>query len=283
MKPTLGLQLWSVRNALATDTFGTLEKVAEIGYVNVQINPNPTAQGLDFGNGINATEMRKQLDRLGLKAVSIHIVPNPETNWERLIEDCHTLGNTTMACAIAFFNNRQEVLDFCKEFNVHAEFCMKNGVPYLYHNHFHEFQVFEGESIFDTMIEKLDKDLVPFELDTYWAVRGGADPIELMKRLGKRCTLLHQKDLPAEAKPRNWFDKFSQDSNISLDDMWSVLDDNQFTEVGEGVLDIPGYLETARTFCDVDYIFVEQDMTKLTEFESIAVSFKNFNRLLGTN
>jgi sugar phosphate isomerase/epimerase len=280
MNPKLGLQLWSVRNALAADTVGTLEKIAEIGYVDLQINPGATAQGLDFGNNINAVEMRKHLDHLGLKCVSLHIVPDANTNWEKVVADCHTVGASSLACAIAFFENRQQVLDFCKDFNVHAEFTMKNGVPYYYHNHFHEFQIFEGQTIFDTMIENLDKDLVPFELDTYWAARGGADPIALMRRLGKRCSLLHQKDLPAEAQPVNWFDKFGQDGKISLDDMWSVLAENQFTEIGEGILDISAYIETARTYCNVEYVFVEQDMTKLTELESIAVSLKNFKRLL---
>lgn len=280
MKPKLGLQLWSVRNVFAADPFGTLEKIAEIGYINLQINPNPTAQGLDFGNGIRAAEMRQQLDRLGLKCVSLHIVPDAETNWERLLEDCHTVGATSLACAIAFFENRQQVLDFCRDFNVHAEQCMQSGVPYMYHNHFHEFQVFEGQSIYDTLIENLDQDLVPIELDTYWAVRGGADPIELMRRLGKRIQLLHQKDLPAEAAPVNWFDKIGYDANISLNDMWSVVGDNQFTEVGQGILDIPAYLKTAQEHCAAEYIFVEQDMSKLTELESVAVSLKNFKRLL---
>jgi sugar phosphate isomerase/epimerase len=280
MKPDIGLQFWSVRNALQADTVGTLEKVADIGYVNLQINPNITPQGLDFSNGMTAAEMHKHLDRLGMKAVSLHIVPDADTDWERVIADTHTVGATTLACAIAFFENRQEVLDFCKTFNKNAELCKKNGLTYYYHNHFHEFQLFEGQSIFDTMIEKLDKDLVPFELDTYWAVRGGADPIELMRRLGKRCSLLHQKDMPAEAKPVNWFDKFTHSAKISLNDMWSVVGDNQFTEVGEGILDIRGYINAARTFCEVEYIFVEQDMTSKTEFESIAVSYKNLNDLL---
>lgn len=280
MNPKLGLQLWSVRNALQADTFGTLEKIAEIGYVNLQICPNPTAHGLDFGNGIDATEMRKHLDPLGLKCVSIHIVPNAETSWERVVEDCHTVGCTTMACAIAFFENRQQVLDFCKDFNVHAEFTKKNGISYMYHNHYQEFQVFEGQTAFDTLLENLDKDVVPFELDTYWAVRGGADPIELMRRIGKRIQLLHQKDLPPEVKPVNLLDKFTHEAKISFNN-WSVLGDDQFTEVGEGILDIPAYLETARTYCAAEYVFVEQDMTKLTEFESIAVSLKNFKRLLG--
>jgi sugar phosphate isomerase/epimerase len=216
-----------------------------------------------------------------LKGVSIHIVPDANTNWERVIADCHMLGATTLACAIAFFENRQQVLDFCKDFNGHAELCKKNGLTYYYHNHFHEFQVFEGQTIFDTMIENLDKDLVPFELDTYWATRGGADPLALMKRLGKRCDLLHQKDLPAGAKPVNWFDHFGPNPKIGFKEMYETLDDTQFTEIGEGILDIPAFIEAGRTYCDAKYIFVEQDMSAKGELESIAISLKNLKHLLG--
>mgnify|MGYP001765473469 CR=1 FL=1 len=283
MNPLIGLQLWSVRNALQADFFGTLDKIAEIGYVNLQINPGATAQGLDFGNGITAAQVRKHLDRLGLKAVSLHIVPDASTDWERLIADTHTVGATTLACAIAFFTRRQEVLEFCKDFNQKAELCKKSGLSYYYHNHFHEFQTFKGKTIFDTMIENLDPALVPFELDTYWATRGGADPIELMKRLGKRCDLLHQKDLPAGAKPVNWFDHFGQDRKLGLDELVETVDDTQFTEVGEGILDIPGFIATARAYCDPKYIFVEQDMSALGEMESIQVSLKNLKRLLGSD
>lgn len=283
MNPKIGLQLWSVRNTMRDDIVGTLEKVAEIGYVNLQINPDVTPQGLDFGNGLGAAEMRKHLDRIGLKAVSCHIVPDANTQWERVIADFHTLGNDTLACAIAFFKNRQEVLDFCTDFNKNAELCKKNGLTYSYHNHFHEFQVFEGQSIFDTMVEKLDKDLVPFELDTYWAARGGADPIALMRNLGKRITLLHQKDLPEGAKPVNWFDHFGADRKVHFEEMFETLDETQFTEIGEGILDIPAFINAARSYCAAEYIFVEQDMSSIGELESVALSFKNLNRMLASS
>jgi sugar phosphate isomerase/epimerase len=282
MNPSIGLQLWSVRNALQADATGTLEKIAEIGYEFLQINPNVTPQGLDFGNGMTAAQIRSHLDRLGMKCVSLHIVPDANTNWDLVISDCHTVGATTLACAIAFFEDRQGVLDFCKTFNQNAELCKNNGLTYYYHNHFHEFQAFEGQTIFDTMIEKLDKDLVSFELDTYWAARGGTDPLALMRRLGKRCDLLHQKDLPAGAKPVNWFEHFSANPKIGLKEMYETLDNTQFTEIGEGILDIPAFIEAGRTYCDVKYIFVEQDMTQKTELESITVSLKNLRRLLAS-
>jgi sugar phosphate isomerase/epimerase len=159
----------------------------------------------------------------------------------------------------------------------------KQGVQLYYHNHFHEFQVFGDKSIFEMIVEDTDKDLVKIEFDTYWAVRGGQDPIYWMKKLGKRCDLIHQKDLPAGASPVNLFEKFGYDAKITIDSMWGTQDAEHFTEVGDGVLNIAGYLEVIRKYNQAKYIFIEQDMTKKTEFESIAVSFASMNRLLAEN
>jgi sugar phosphate isomerase/epimerase len=282
MNPAIGLQLWSVRNSLQVDYVGTLEKIAAIGYKNLELITTITPDGLIFGKDMTAAALRYNLDRCGLKAVSCHIVPDADTNWERLIADCHTLGVGALVCAIAFFEDRLEVLDFCNTFNQSAELCHKNGLRYYYHNHFHEFQIFEGQTIFDTLIENLDKELVPFELDTYWAARGGAAPVDLLRKLGKRCDMLHQKDIPAGAQPINWFDRFGSDKKLGLQELIETQDNTQFTEVGEGILDIPAFIKAGRTYSDVKYIFVEQDLTSMTELESIAVSFKNLTRLIAS-
>ena len=282
MNPEIGLQLWSVRNSLQNDYVGTLAKIAEIGYKNLELITTITPDGLIFGKDMTAAELRKQLDRLGLKAAGCHIVPDAKTNWERLIADCHALGLDRLACAIAFFENRQDVLDFCKSFNQYAALCDKNGLRYYYHNHFHEFQVFQGQTIFDTMIENMDKDLVSFELDTYWATRGGADPVALLRKLGKRCDMLHLKDIPVGAHPINWFDRFGTDRTLGLQELIQSQGDAQFIEVGEGILDIPAFIEAGRTYGEAKYLFVEQDFTSKGELESIAISFKNLTRLLGS-
>lgn len=68
---------------------------------------------------------------------------------------------------------------------------------FYYHNHFQEFQVFEGERILDTLLERTDPALVKFELDTYWTVRGGEDPIYWLRKLGERCNLVHRESRAA--------------------------------------------------------------------------------------
>ena len=281
MNPVIGLQLWSVRNSLQKDYFWTLEKIAEVGYRNLELITTVTPEGLVFGQGMRAPELRKNLDRLGLRAVGCHFVPNAEMRLERILADLQVLGVDSLACAIAFFANQSEVIEFNKTFNRYAEICKKQGVQLYYHNHYHEFQVFDGKSIFEMMIEQMDKDLVMFEFDTYWAARGGQDPIYWLKKLGKRCDLLHQKDLPATTAPIILFERFGYDAQITIDTMWETQDTEHFIEVGEGKLNIPGIIQASRKYNNARYIFIEQDMTKRTELESIAVSYANLTRLLG--
>lgn len=280
MNPSIGLQLWSVRNGLQKDYVGTLEKVAEVGYRDLELITTVTPQGLVFGQELRAPELRKNLDRLGLRAVSCHFVPTADMRLENILADLQVLGVDSLACAIAFFISHQEVVEFSAKFNQYAETCKKAGVQLYYHNHFEEFQVFNGKSVYEMMMEQMDEDLVMFEFDTYWATRGGQDPIYWLKKLGKRCDLLHQKDLPGTARPVNLFEKFGYDSQITLDAMWGLQDSDHFTEVGEGELNIPAILEAGRKYNNARYVFVEQDMTKKTELESIAISLANLTRML---
>ena len=96
------------------------------------------------------------------------------------------------------------------------------------------------------------------------------------------CDLIHQKDLPESARPFNLFEKFGYDSKITIDTMWGLQDTDHFTEIGEGKLNIPAFLEAGRKYNNARYVFVEQDMTKKTELESIAISYANLTRMLST-
>jgi sugar phosphate isomerase/epimerase len=282
MKPAVGLQLWSVRNNLDLDYEKTIAKIAEIGYTNLELITNVTPEGLIFGKNMRAPQLRKLLDRCGLRAVSAHFVPTPDLRLETVIEDLHVLGVDSLACAIWFWSSQKEAIEFNRTFNHYAETCKKGAIQLYYHNHYHEFQVFGEKSVFEMMIEQMDQDLVMFEFDTYWAVRGGQDPIYWLKKLGRRCDLLHQKDLPATTAPVILFERFGYDANITLDTMWETQDVEHFTEVGEGKLNIAGFIQAARKYNDARYIFVEQDMTTKTEFDSVALSLANMNRLLAT-
>ena len=108
MKPAIGLQLWSVRNSLEKDYIWTLEKIAEVGYQYLELITTVTSEGLVFGKDMRAPELRKNLDRYGLRAVGCHFMPNEEMRWETILADLQVLGVDSLACAIAFFKDRHE-------------------------------------------------------------------------------------------------------------------------------------------------------------------------------
>jgi sugar phosphate isomerase/epimerase len=280
MSLSIGLQLFSVKNALKQDFVGTLEKVAEIGFQNVEMVMSKTNEGLSLGGAITPVETKKQLDRLGLRVVGCHTRVNDETDWDAIIEACHVIGCKALGNSIAFFANKDDVLRFCESFNRYAELCKKNGLNLYYHNHFQEFQVFEGQVVMDLLLEHTDKDLVTFELDTYWATRGGVDPIAWLYKLGDRCTMIHQKDLPAAVQPVNLFDVYGADSTITIDDLLKTQDPANFTEIGAGILDLAGTIRAARTIGSAQYILVEQDVAARGEVEGIAISYRNLDSQL---
>lgn len=275
MSLQFGLQLYSVRDELQKDYWGTLEKLATIGYRNLEIAIHNADEGLNP----SATELRKRLDALGMKVVSSHI--QPLERYEEIIAYNKELGSTSIALGIAFFKNKREVLECCELLNRHGEAYKKGGLDFYYHNHFQEFQKFDGQYVLDIILENTDKELVKVEFDTYWAVRGGVDPIAYLKKLGDRCDLIHQKDLPAGADPVNLLKVLGEDSDISFERFLTLHQADQFAEVGEGTLDIAGILDTAREIGAAKYIFVEQDLTSRNQLESVEISYRNFSKLFG--
>ncbi|MCC3375310.1 sugar phosphate isomerase/epimerase [Cohnella sp. REN36] len=268
-----GLQLYSVRDELKKDYWGTLEKLAEIGYQNLEIAIHNADEGLNP----SASEMRKRLDALGMKVVSSHI--QPLDRYEEIIAYNQELGCSSIGLGIAFFKNKQEVLDFCPVLNRHGEAYKKGGIDFYYHNHFQEFQQFGGQYVMDIILENTDKDLVKMELDTYWAVRGGVDPIAYLRKLGDRCGLVHQKDLPAGTTQVNLLEVAGPDSNITFERFLELSKKDDFAEVGEGMLDIAGIVEAVREIGAAKYIFVEQDMTNKSQLESVEISYRNISKL----
>lgn len=274
MSLSFGLQLYSVRDELQKDYWGTLEKLAAIGYKNLEI----ANHNADVGMEPKASELRKRLDELGMKVVSSHI--SPLDKYEEIIAYNQELGSSAIVCSIAFFKNQQEVLEFSQYLNRYGEIYKKGGLDFYYHNHFQEFQKFDGKYVMDTILENTDKDLVKIEFDTYWAVRGGVDPIEYLQKLGDRCDLVHQKDLPAAAKPVNLFETVGEDGDITFERFLTLTEPEQFTEVGEGTLNISGIIQQVQQIGAAKYIFVEQDLTTKNQLESVEISYHNISKLL---
>jgi len=279
MDMKLGLQLFSVRASLERDAVGTLEQIATIGYTHLQPAVH-TAEGTDHVAGpMGAAELRRRLDAFGMDVQSVHARVDERTDWDRLVALNHELGSAAVVVPIAFFTDRASAVAYAGRLNRHGDACRKHGLRFYYHNHFHEFQVLDGQTVMDLLLEHTDPDLVSFELDTYWAARGGADPAAWLEKLRGRCDLVHQKDLPASARPVNWFDAFGNDAPITMRELLQTQRPEQFAEIGEGTMDVAGLVAAMRR-AGVAYVFVEQDMTARDEIESVRISHRNMVELL---
>ncbi len=277
MSLDFGLQLYSVRSALQRDAEGTLEKIAEIGYQHLQ--PAVSADLEQVAGPLNARDFKRRADELGLDVQSIHVRVDDQTDWNRLIALNHELGSSAVALPIAWYTDRASTVAFAGALNRYGERCRAGGLGFYYHNHFHEFQILGGEMVMDLLLQHTDPDLVGIEFDTYWAARGGVDPQEWLRKLGHRCDLTHQKDLPAAAQPVNLFDRFRADARITLQELIQTQNPAEFAEVGEGTMDLPALIATMREI-GVKYVFVEQDLSERDEIESIRISYRNLTDLL---
>src|SRR4051812_14137024 len=209
MDVRIGLQLYSVRQSLAEDPWGTLAEIAKAGFTRLEAANHNARNDPGVGFGVQAAELRDQLGELGLSIVGCHINPLHLDILPRALDYQAELGNTQIGCDIEFYpyGDRDLVLRRCETFNQVGELARSRGMRFYYHNHYQEFQRIGDGYVYDLILEDTDPALVFLELDTYWVYRGGQDPIDWMNRFADRVILLHQKDFPADApQPLNLFD-----------------------------------------------------------------------------
>lgn len=276
----IGLQLYSVRNALAADPWGTLAKIAEIGFKRIEAANHKARTDPGVGFGVEAHELRQRLDDLGLSMIGCHINPLDLSILPRALDYQATLGNTQFGCDIEFYppGDLDYVKRRCDVFNEVGRLARDRGMRFYYHNHFQEFQRIDGEYVYSHIIENTDPSLVYFEIDTYWMYRAGQNPVDWMRQLNERVVLLHQKDFPAgAAQPLNLYEGvFSVTEKIGMQEFEERKDPLCFTEIGTGVLPIQEVIDVGSKLPNVRDIVLEQDHTQLPELNSVRLSLDAF-------
>ena len=280
MTIAVGLQLYSVRDSLAHDPWGTLAKVADAGFTHLEAANHQARTDPGAGFGVGAVEMRASLADLGMVIVGCHINPLDLDILPRALDYQAELGNTQFGCDIEFYPYGD--LDYlkrrCEVFNRVGELARERGVRFYYHNHFQEFQRFGDDLVYDLILANTDPDLVKLEIDTYWMYRGGQDPLDWMRSCADRIVLLHQKDFPEDApQPLNLFEGvISPNEHIDMAVFMKHKDPRCFTEIGTGVLPIQSIIDVADGLPACDYLILEQDHTAMDEIESIRTSREAF-------
>lgn len=283
----LGLQIYSVRNSYYQDPLRSLEQVSEAGYRNIEgINFHADTEP-SLVPGMSADRLLAKLEGLGLRVVSAHLDPMIPEKLDAALKFNRDIGNETVVLPESCYVSVEDLLKTCALYNRIGELCQKNGLQFALHNHYHEFRLFPGqtETAFALVCENTDPALVKLQLDTYWALRAGQDPVTLIGRYGDRIASLHQKDFPRGYEDKlvliDKVDWARADRGRSLDPVYELCADEEYVEIGEGIMDIQSILDAGSRFKNIRYVILEQDHSKLEEFESIRRSKANFAAMQG--
>jgi sugar phosphate isomerase/epimerase len=186
----LGLQLYSLRAQFAKDVPGTLDKVRDMGFKYVE-----TAGTY----GMPPDKFKKELKSRGLTVVSGHFPYEKfRDDVEGIAREAKSLGVKYAGCAwIAHSGDFTE--KGCREaarvFNQAGEALAKHGIRFFYHTHGYEFQPYGSENLFDLLMAETKPEFVTYEMDVFWVVHGGQNPVSLFEKYKGRFELVHMKDM----------------------------------------------------------------------------------------
>ena len=199
-KPTgqiqeLGLIMGVLKNELNLDFNGTLRKVAEIGYKYLEIGNNPRGSREDFKEFLNEVDL---IPVAGGTSIGQML---EEEKLRKLCDDALYLGKKYMVCYWPWLDGGpgKTLDDFMRateRINKVGKTCKEMGINFAFHNHDQEFIPVEGYQWgYEAILENTDPSIVDMELDLYWTVKGGGDPLTLFRKYPGRFKIFHVKDM----------------------------------------------------------------------------------------
>lgn len=241
-RKNIGIQLYTLRDALGNDPGGTLKEVAAAGYKQVELYGFPDCEPLITG-----------AKDAGLSVNSAHFnwdsVVNPSDekmgDFSKIVEKGREIGLSHLV--IPYLHDHQRgSLDAYKQIaenaNKAAEIAQTAGIQLAYHNHAFEFEPKDGGKCgYDILMDEFS-DKMKFELDIFWIKVGGHDPADFVTKLSGRVSQLHLKDLK---------------DGLKLPDYGSIPED-AFKELGNGIIKL-GPVIAAAEKAGVKHCHVEQD------------------------
>ncbi|MET0572439.1 MAG: TIM barrel protein [Pedobacter agri] len=256
----IGIGLFTLREQLTADVKATIAHIAKIGYNQVETYYGyPGKYEVKGFWGLEAKDFNTLLKNNSLTCPSGHynttefLSTGDEKILKSHIEVANSVGQKYFVIpALPTDIRTNGTLDDYKRmaarFNIAGELCKKAGLKLAYHNHNFEFKD-QGNGItgYDILLKETDAKLVGFELDIFWAVNAGLNPVDMFKKNPGRYKMFHVKDM----------DK--QDKAV-------------FAEVGSGRIDFKSIFAESK-MAGLDYIFTEQDLIKKDPYESITESY----------
>lgn len=191
MHKAIGLQLYSIREAMEKDFWGSLEKVRDCGY-----------NAVEFAGyyGHSAEELKEGLEKLGLAPLSSHVGYDLMVNDpDEVVRFSQALGLRYVVCPSADVTSLEKIEQVTEVFREMATKLDAVGIGFGYHNHHFEFEPLEdGRRRLDVLLEKGKDYGLLAEIDTCWATVGGVDAAAYIRDLGEQAGPLHFKDLPKD-------------------------------------------------------------------------------------
>jgi sugar phosphate isomerase/epimerase len=242
----IGLELYTVRELFAQDPAGTLKQVAAAGYKEIEAGP-----------GSKPETLTAALRAAGLTAPSGYFdEPKSIDDWKKSVNMAHRYG---MRFIVVGDNPKLDAEAWKQRANFYNE-CGKvsqaAGIQFCYHAHFHEFADTGGTTGYDIMLEKCDPKLLKMEMDIFWVVYAGKDPLPYWKRYPGRFPLLHIKDMR---------------KGITINHQEDPGKPNPFVPVGQGRIDWKEIFANVHE-AGAQHIFVEQDECDMPPLEAIKIS-----------
>jgi sugar phosphate isomerase/epimerase len=284
-KNDIGIQLYTLSDLMVADSKRTLEKVAGIGFKELETAATPKG----YYYGYKPRELATMAKNMGMHWRSHHVmgapfdmlkmgemikkmsggdeakakqamerfkflgtVPSLKNDHQKLVDEAAEGGLSYLVCASIPVSTMDEMKSAVDVFNKTGEACKKAGVQFAYHNHATEFDQVEGYRPFDYILANTDKDLVKMELDLGWATKAGQNPADLFKLHPGRFPLWHAKDM----------DKINKAP----------------AEVGTGIVDFKAAFDHANE-SGMKYFFVEQDQAP-QPLQNVTNSYKYLASIL---
>ena len=256
-----GLTLYTLRNDMGKNADSTLREVATVGYKYIE--------AADYRDGkfykMTPEEFKSALDELDLIPLSAHMGGVTLENADQQIADAKAAGFKYFVLPVPpgdFFEfdreNRSikmkgDIAELTEFMNTLGKKCKEAGLELLYHNHDFEFKKDKNGIVpIEYFMENTDPELVNFQVDLYWVVKAGADPIAYMEKYPGRYKIWHVKDMDEQGR---------------------------FAPVGTGTIDFAKILEK-KEVSGMKYYIVEQDRTfdDMEPLEAIKISHKGLKK-----
>src|SRR5258706_430827 len=237
-KGPFGLQLYSLREQFKKDVPATLDEVKSFGFKYVELAGT---------YNLPPDKFKEELSKRGITAISAHYpYERYRDDVEGIAREAKALGLKYVGCA--WITHEGDFTEkTCREaidiFNHAGEALAKHGLQFFYHTHGYEFQKFGDGTLFDLLMKETNPKFVNYEMDIFWIVHPGQDPVKLLEKYSKRFELMHLKDMK-KGTPTGLLTGHTDVTNDAA--------------LGTGQMDIPAILKAAKK-AGVKWYFLEDE------------------------